>query len=124
MTWQPLAGWHTKTPVGPKGAQSRLQQSLHVPQRAPSTPRPLQLEDPDGGSPQVPAAAPEAMSQRPVQQSSARVQMSPCWTQNEDRRSHLPFVQRPEQHCALPVQSLPAVRHPVVRGVHVPPLQL
>ena len=25
-TWQPLAGWHTSTPVGPKGAQARLQQ--------------------------------------------------------------------------------------------------
>jgi hypothetical protein len=26
VTWQPLAGWHTRTPVGPKGAQSALQQ--------------------------------------------------------------------------------------------------
>jgi hypothetical protein len=25
-TWQPLAGWHTSTPVGPKGAHARLQQ--------------------------------------------------------------------------------------------------
>jgi hypothetical protein len=26
VTWHPLAGWHTTTPVGPKGAQSALQQ--------------------------------------------------------------------------------------------------
>jgi hypothetical protein len=25
-TWQPLAGWQTSTPVGPKGAHARLQQ--------------------------------------------------------------------------------------------------
>jgi hypothetical protein len=25
-TWQPLAGWHTRTPVGPYGAHKRLQQ--------------------------------------------------------------------------------------------------
>lgn len=26
VTWHPLAGWQTSTPVGPKGAQSALQQ--------------------------------------------------------------------------------------------------
>ena len=26
VTWQPLAGWHTSRPVGPKGAQRALQQ--------------------------------------------------------------------------------------------------
>jgi hypothetical protein len=26
VTWHPLAGWHTSTPVGPNGAHSALQQ--------------------------------------------------------------------------------------------------
>jgi hypothetical protein len=38
LTRQPLAGWHTRTPVGAKGAQSRLQQPLHAPHTVPSTP--------------------------------------------------------------------------------------
>jgi hypothetical protein len=54
VTWQPLAGWHTSRPVGPKGAQRALQQlppqaiapaSVTVPpQTVPST---MQLPTPE-----------------------------------------------------------------------------
>jgi hypothetical protein len=110
--------------VGPKGAQRRLQQSLQVPQREPSTPRPLQFEAPVGGSPQVPTVAPAAMSQVPVQHSSALVQMSPCWVQKDEWSAHVPFVQRPEQQSVLFPQVLPAVLHPVFSAAHDPFTQL
>jgi hypothetical protein len=110
--------------VGPKGAQRRLQQSLQVPQREPSTPRPLQFDAPLGGSPQVPTVAPVAMSQVPVQHSSARVQMSPCCVQKEECRAHFPFVQRPEQQSSLFPQVLPAVLHPVFSATQEPLTQL
>jgi hypothetical protein len=74
-TRQPLAGWQIFTPVGPKGAQSRLQQSpqsLHV---TPSTP--VQFAAADVGKPQVPVVAPFAMLQMLLQQSVGREQMSP-----------------------------------------------
>jgi hypothetical protein len=63
VTWQPLAGWQTRRPVGPKGAQRALQQlppharapaSVTMPpQTVPST---MQLPVPvaDGGAPQYP----------------------------------------------------------------------
>jgi hypothetical protein len=35
--WQPLAGWHTRTPVGPNGAQARLQHGPPHAGRPPST---------------------------------------------------------------------------------------
>ncbi len=38
LTLHPLAGWHTRTPVGAKGAQSRLQQPLQALHTVPSTP--------------------------------------------------------------------------------------
>jgi hypothetical protein len=70
-TWHPLAGWQTSTPVGPHGAQARLQ---HPPPHCgsppsmktapPSAPPPAQsmpsvipqLAAPPGGAPQVPSA--------------------------------------------------------------------
>jgi len=63
-TWHPLAGWQMSTPVGPYGAQSRLQQEpphavtdplsavTTPPQTVPSTIE--QLEAPEGGWPHVP----------------------------------------------------------------------
>jgi hypothetical protein len=75
-TWQPLAGWHTSTPVGPQGAHARLQQgpphegsppalstmppsAALPPQSCPSTTP--QLAGPPGGvAPHVPSLAPAA----------------------------------------------------------------
>jgi hypothetical protein len=61
-TWQPLAGWQTRTPVGPYGAQSRLQHEppqteapasvTTPPHTVPSTIE--QLADVVGGAAQVP----------------------------------------------------------------------
>jgi hypothetical protein len=62
--WQPVAGWQTRTWLGPQGAQSRLQQA---PPQAGSPASPTvappahsdpsgspQLADPEGGGSQVP----------------------------------------------------------------------
>ena len=72
-TWQPVAGWQMSTPVGPHGAQRRLQQSPpHPPsvagelQSIPSAAEQLPV-NPNG--PQVPMEAPVASVQPPVQQS-------------------------------------------------------
>jgi hypothetical protein len=64
------------TPLLPKGAQSRLQQSLQLSQTVPSTP-PLQYVDPVGGAPHVPSVAPAATLQVPPQQSAGLAQASP-----------------------------------------------
>jgi hypothetical protein len=58
--WQPLAGWQTRTPVGPQGAQRRLQQDPPQGGIVPASPRVAppwqsmpsvspQLAEPDGG---------------------------------------------------------------------------
>jgi hypothetical protein len=62
-TWQPLAGWQMRTPVGPYGAQRRLQ---HAPPQAGIAPMKtapssqsmpsvrLQFAEPEGGDEHVP----------------------------------------------------------------------
>jgi hypothetical protein len=87
--WQPLAGWQTRTPVGPYGAQRRLQQlpphtgtvpiktapSAHTaPSVSPQLAAPV-------GEPQTPAVAPVALVQIPPQHALSDVQMSPSWVQ-------------------------------------------
>lgn len=67
-TWQPLAGWHTKTPVCAYGAHKRLQQSPQLPQTVPSTPA-VQNVGPVGGAAHVPIVLPCAMVQVPEQHS-------------------------------------------------------
>jgi hypothetical protein len=63
--WQPLAGWQTRTPVGPQGAQRRLQQAPPQGGSVPASPRVAppwqsmpsvspQLAEPDEGWLQVP----------------------------------------------------------------------
>jgi hypothetical protein len=80
-TRQPCAGWQMKVPVGPYGAQSRLQQLPQLPASPvcghswPSSP--LQLTPPDVGWVQRPGfvavtAWPFGAVQRPPQQSSGR----------------------------------------------------
>jgi hypothetical protein len=76
FTWQPVAGWQIITPVGPYGAQSRLQQPLQSPHRVPSTPS-LQYVAPDGGAPQVPRTLPGAIVQIAEQQSVPAEHTSP-----------------------------------------------
>jgi hypothetical protein len=81
-TWQPLAGWQMDTPVGPYGAQSRLQQSLQAPQTVPSIPS-LQNVGPLGAAPHVPTVLPDAIVHVPEQQSLSLAHKSPLCTQNE-----------------------------------------
>jgi hypothetical protein len=70
VTRQPLGGWQIFTPVAAKGAQRRLQQLVQSPQTTPSC---TQLPEPEVSMDlQTPAAAPAALEQRPVQQSSLR----------------------------------------------------
>jgi hypothetical protein len=123
-TWQPLAGWQTSTPLGPQGAQARLQ---HGPPQAgnpasgagpvPLVPVPPhscpsttpQFAGPDGGDdPQMPRVRPDATLQVPVQQSVADAHESPAWPQNDDGWQ-APPMQRPEQQSALVEQALPRV---------------
>ena len=70
VTWQPLAGWQIFTPVGPKGAHKRLQQSPQPPHTTPSTP--VQNAGPEGCASHVPRVLPVAIVQLPVQQSWLR----------------------------------------------------
>jgi hypothetical protein len=92
-TWQPLAGWHTSTPVGPHGAQARLQ---HGPPQA-GSPESIRTMPPSGVEPpqscpswspqfagppgdeaaHVPSVCPDATVQPPVQQSAPTAQESP-----------------------------------------------
>ncbi len=67
-TWQPDAGWQMFTPLAANGAHRREQQSPQPLHTVPST---AQLTG-ELSAPQVPAVAPEAMLQMPVQQSAAR----------------------------------------------------
>jgi len=76
LTWQPLAGWQTLTPVGPYGAQRRLQQPLQASHTVPSTPS-EQYVAPLGGFAHVPSVLPAGMVQIPPQQSFGFEQASP-----------------------------------------------
>jgi hypothetical protein len=133
--WHPLAGWQTSTPVGPHGAQARLQHgpphfgrplsmktappsAAPPPHSSPST-RP-QLAGPEGGvALQVPSVCPVATLHTPVQQSALAAQASPGCTQNDDGW-HVPDVHSAEQHSPLDVQALPSVEHVVLSGLHLP----
>jgi hypothetical protein len=98
--WQPLAGWQTRTPVGPQGAHARLQHgpphwgrplsrnatppSAAVPPQSWPSARP-QLAGPLGGvAAHVPMVWPLATVHVPVQQSPLVAHASPGWPQNED----------------------------------------
>ena len=119
---QPRPGWQTLTPVSAQGPQFRLQQ---LPQPSQSTPSCVQLPVPVvPTSMQTPWVAPEAIEQKPPQQSVLRAQTSPGWMQNEAPSTHLPPVQRPEQQSPAPLQGLPAVAQVVLSGTHVPPVQV
>jgi hypothetical protein len=138
-TWQPLAGWQTRAPVGPQGAHARLQQgppqagspaSLKTtppsaaapPQSSPSTTP--QLAAPEGGVVlQVPRAAPPALVHAPVQQSEPVAQLSPPWPQNDDGW-HAPLLHRPEQHCVPEEHALPTVLQVVLSGAQAPPVHI
>jgi hypothetical protein len=91
-TWHPLAGWQMSTPVGPHGAQARLQHAPPHAGRPPSyTPVPLvpvppqscpscrpQLAGPPGDDvAHVPSVCPAAVVQTPVQQSALVAHASP-----------------------------------------------
>jgi hypothetical protein len=134
-TWHPLAGWHTKTPVGPQGAHARLQ---HPPPHAGSPLSPTvdrvpgqscpstapQFAGPEGAvAPQVPRVCPAAIVQVPVQQSDDEAHASPPWPQKDDGW-HAPFVQRPEQHWAFDAQALPSVPQVAFRAAHMPAVQV
>jgi hypothetical protein len=123
FTWQPLAGWQTFTPVGPYGAQSRLQHPLQASQSVPSTPA-LQYVAPVGGAPHLPSVAPCAMTQMPLQQEGESAQESPDWTQNDGVPQTPAVVQYLEQHSAEPPQALPADLQIALIGTHFPPEQL
>jgi hypothetical protein len=99
-TWQPLAGWHTRIPVGPHGAHARLQHgpphagspvALRVippsgvvpPHSWPSTTP--QLAGPLGGlALHVPSVAPTTTLHVPVQQSDPVEHASPPCPQNDE----------------------------------------
>jgi hypothetical protein len=152
FTWQPLAGWQTFTPVGPYGAQSRLQHPLQASQSVPSTPS-LQFVAPAAGAEQMPSVAPCAMLQMPPQQSNEFAHVSPVWMQNDggwqvpagqyfEQQSpaaphalpcdlqpapgliaaHLPLAQLPPQHSPLAVQARPSDVHGA--AAHWPATQL
>jgi hypothetical protein len=123
--WQPLAVWQTSTPVGPYGAQRRLQhEPPHVgavvpeaPQTVPSTIE--QLAEPAEGCPHVPYVLPLAIVQTPPQQSDGAEHTSPDWRQYDDA-AHRPPVQSCEQHCEFCVHVLPSVRQAALSVSHVP----
>jgi hypothetical protein len=68
---------------------------------------------------QVPATCPEAMLQRPVQQSVLCVQISPAWPHHDDGW-HVPPAHRDEQQSLSCMHALPSVKHVVDSAVHVP----
>jgi hypothetical protein len=134
IVWQPVAGWQTSTPVGPHGAQLRLQHPpphwgtplskkttppspALPPQRTPSGI--WQLAEPLGGGPHVPSVCPDATLQVPVQQSLAVWQASPCCTQNEEAWQ-VPPLQYPEQQSPATAQALPSVLQPGLSVAHAP----
>jgi hypothetical protein len=73
---------------------------------------------------QVPAVAPDAIVQTPVQHSLLWKQMSPGCVQYEivDGASHVIDVglHLPLQHCTSVVQALPAVEQVALSGLHEP----
>jgi hypothetical protein len=112
-TWQPLAGWHTSTPVGPQGAHARLQHgppqtgrpasfwTIPPPGEVPPQSCPscrLQFAGPPGDDDaHVPSVCAAVFVHVPVQQSVPAVQASPGCPQKEDAW-HVPLVHSCEQH--------------------------
>jgi hypothetical protein len=90
--WHPLAGWQTRTPVGPHGAHERLQQapphdgippsmmtmppSAVVPAQSMPSVR-LQLAPVVGGEPHTPSGCVPDLVQTPEQQSPPLAHASP-----------------------------------------------
>ena len=68
----------------------------------------------------VPRVAPGATLQIPPQQSRGLEQTSPSCVQNDEPRSHLPFLHSFEQHSPLVVHAFPEVRQVPLSGWHVP----
>jgi hypothetical protein len=117
-TWQPDAGWQTLAVPVPNGAQYELQQPPQPSQVSPSTRQGVLRFA------QVPAVAPAAMVQTPVQHSLLWKQMSPGWVQYEtlDGASQIIVVglHLPLQHCESCVQALPAVEQVALSGLQLP----
>jgi len=74
----------------------------------------------------VPRLLPGATTQSPEQHRSLLLHTSPVWIQKEEPSSQIPASHSCEQHSALAVQGLPAVRQlaPGFNGWHTPPAQL
>jgi hypothetical protein len=127
--WQPVGGWHTRTPVAANGRHDLLQQlpphgGSEPPVVAPVQTVPAIVQSPAPAALTVlqrPSAAPAAFVQLPPQQSRAVAQASPFWAQNEGAVQR-PSLQRVEQHVppASPPHGLPVVLHVVLSGVHLP----
>jgi hypothetical protein len=116
-TWHPLAGWQMSTPVGPNGAQARLQQGpphagrplsgLNTAppsgpppaQSCPST-RPQLAGPPGDDAPHVPSDWLAAMVHVPVQHWAPAAQASRGWAQNDDAWQVPLLAQSVEQHSA------------------------
>jgi hypothetical protein len=120
-TWQPDAGWQIVPPEVPKGAQNELQQRGEVLQ--PSHTSPSTLHEVVSVA-QVPALAPAAMLQTPVQHSLSWRQMSPGCVQYEicDGAAHVIVVglHLPLQQSRSIVQAFPAVWQALLSGAQAP----
>jgi hypothetical protein len=132
--WQPLAGWQTSTCVGPYGAQRRLQQepphagspasgaSVAPPAQSAPSGSP-QFAAPAGGVPHVPSAFVPVLVQMPPQHCSPVAHASPSCP-HHDEALQCPPEQSFEQQSAPVEQALPRVLQVVLRGVHVPLVQV
>jgi hypothetical protein len=122
ITRQPEATWQMCPPVL-VGMQRRLQQLVPPVHAWPSTrhcPAPV-----DATALHVPAVAPLATVQRPVQQSAPLKQRSPSEAQVAPDDEHRPPWQLPEQQPESAVQELPSVPHPPpASAAHFPPVQV
>jgi hypothetical protein len=82
------------------------------------------LAGPLGGAEHVPRAALGALFvQMPLQHCVPVAHASPCWPHHDDALQ-TPPEQSAEQHSAPLVHAFPSVLHAVLRGAHVPPLQV
>jgi len=125
---QPLSGWHTLLPLGPKGAHEREQQlPPHAVGEAPgeqSTPLWVQPPAPApvaGVALHWPSVAPAAFVQLPLQHSTLVVQTSSGWTQN-DGFVQIPLLQYFDAQSLSVAHGLPDVAGPPpLSGAHLPP---
>jgi hypothetical protein len=136
-TWQPLAGWHTRIPVGPHGAHARLQQGpphagippsyapvpvVPVPAQSCPSCKPQLAGPPGDDAAHVPSVCPAALVQVPVQQSVAAAQASPGCPQNDDDWQ-LPPAHNCEQHSVFEAHALPSVLQLALSDAHFPAVQ-